>query len=298
MTIKNFKDHFAGELTHLYPTTEVQSFFSILMEEYLQLQRIDLVMQPDFEIPLDILTELNQVVTRLKQEEPIQYILGKTEFYGLPFYVNENVLIPRPETEELVDFVVHEVIKLQSRKVAESQSLRVSESVRILDIGTGSGCIPIALKKQLPSAEVSAMDVSESALKVAQKNAELNQVDINFIQKDILNTTHLDQNYDLIVSNPPYVRELEKTEMQSNVLNYEPELALFVDNHDPLIFYRKIAQLAKQYLSENGMLFFEINEYLGNETVQLLQSLDFTNIELRKDLFGKDRMIRASFSYI
>jgi release factor glutamine methyltransferase len=285
VNIKKFRDYFFAELLEIYPDTEVQSFFAIVIDEHLGLQRIDLITRPDFEIPRDTLSELNKVVDRLKLEEPIQHILGKTEFYGLPFYVNEHVLIPRPETEELIEWILNEVSKFESFKV--------STSFKILDIGTGSACIPIVLKKQLPSAEISAIDISEAALEVAQKNAKLNEVDINLIQRDILNTTHLDEKYDIIVSNPPYVRELEKAEMQNNVLNYEPELALFVEDHDPLTFYRKIAQLAKEHLKENGVLFFEINQYLGSETVELLQSLGFNNVELRKDLFGKDRMIRA-----
>jgi release factor glutamine methyltransferase len=306
MRLVEFKNYFQNQLSEIYPDTEIQSFLSIVLEEYLALQRIDLVTRPEFEIASDVLLKLNEVVERLKQEEPIQHIIGQTEFFGLPFYVNENVLIPRPETEELVEFIIQEVSKFQSRKVAESThsvisnkthsviSSEVEKSLSFLDIGTGSGCIPISLKKHLSSVEISAIDVSEGALEVAKKNAKLNKVAIHFIQKDILNSSHLDKKYDVIVSNPPYVRELEKAEMQNNVLEHEPELALFVTDNDPLIFYRKIAELAKDHLKENGMLFFEINQYLGQEMIELLESLGFTNIELRKDLFGKDRMISAS----
>lgn len=285
MTLRNFQQLFQTELSGIYPSTEIGSFFSMVIEEYLELQRIDLVTRPDFEVSSEKLMILQEVIDRLKQEEPIQYIIGQTEFYGLPFYVNEHVLIPRPETEELVEFIVQEVSK--------SRSLEISKS-KILDIGTGSGCIPIALKKQLPFADISAIDVSKNALDVAKKNAKLNEVDIHFIQKDILNTSELDEKYDIIVSNPPYVRELEKDEMNTNVLQHEPELALFVEDHDPLIFYRKIAQLAKAHLKEDGVLFFEINQYLGKEMLELLRLFGFQEVLLKQDLFGNDRMIKAS----
>lgn len=294
MTLTNFKDFFTTELSTIYPETEIQSFFSIVLDEYLGLQRIDLITNPSFEITDERLSLLKQTIERLKKEEPIQYIIGKIEFYGLPFHVNSDVLIPRPETEELVEWVLLEVAEAQSSKVSEVQSHKGAEALKILDIGTGSGCIPITLKKHLPSATISAMDISEKALKVAQRNTELNQVDIQFIEKNILETEQLDQQYDVIVSNPPYVRELEKAEMKNNVLNNEPELALFVEDHDPLIFYRKIAGLAKEYLNENGILFFEINQYLGKEMLEMLRLFGYKNVLLKKDLFGNDRMIKAS----
>jgi release factor glutamine methyltransferase len=212
----------------------------------------------------------------------------------LPFLVNENVLIPRPETEELVEIILKE----------EARGNRQEAIVRILDIGTGSGCIPIALKKNLPNAEVYAIDVSEKALATAKKNAEINKVEVSFINIDILKINDLAElptsnfqlptQFDIIVSNPPYVRNLEKAEIKPNVLEYEPHLALFVEDTDALLFYRKIADLAKENLSENGMLFFEINQYLGKETVELLENLGFKNIELKKDIYGNDRMIRST----
>ncbi|MCL4140592.1 UNVERIFIED_CONTAM: hypothetical protein GTU68_019375 [Idotea baltica] len=249
------------------------------MEEKLSLQRIDTVLQPDFIITDDLLSTFKNIINRLQKEEPIQYILGNTAFYGLPFLVNENTLIPRPETEELVEWVLKEDEK----------------SLKILDIGTGSGCIPISLAKNLKNASISAIDISTEALEVAKQNAALNNVAIHFIEMDILKTTSLNvKNFDIIVSNPPYVRELEKVEIKNNVLQNEPHLALFVDDENPLLFYKKIADLAKQHLSKNGLLFFEINQYLGKETVEMLHQKGFQSLELKKDLFGNDRMIKAS----
>ncbi|WP_394758076.1 peptide chain release factor N(5)-glutamine methyltransferase, partial [Flavobacterium sp.] len=205
-----------------------------------------------------------------------------TEFFSLPFYVNENTLIPRPETEELVDWI------LSNNRINES-----TNQIKILDIGTGSGCIAISLAKNLPNANVHAIDVSEKALATAKKNAERNNVTITFIEKNILETEDLLNTFDIIVSNPPYVRNLEKKEIHKNVLEYEPHLALFVEDNDALLFYRKIAELATKNLSENGQLYFEINQYLGKEMVELLEKYNFKNIELKKDIYGNDRMIRC-----
>ena len=224
------------------------------------------------------------------KEKPIQYITGEAWFYGLRFEVNENTLIPRPETEELVEWII------------ESQKSKVkSQKISILDIGTGSGCIPISLKKEIPNAIVSAIDVSEKALEMARKNAVDNEVEVHFILQNILEIDTLNElpisnfqfqtEFDVIVSNPPYVRNLEKQEIKKNVLDYEPHLALFVEDSDALLFYRKIAQLALTSLTPNGKLFIEINQYLGKETVELLENLGFKNIELRKDFVGNDRMI-------
>ncbi len=286
MILKAFKVFFTEQLSDIYPTTEIDSFFFILIDEHLGLQRIDTVLKPGFLISDDKLILLRTALERLKKEEPIQYITGNTEFFGLPFIVDKNTLIPRPETEELVEWILTEVTKSQSFK---------TKKVSILDIGTGSGCIPISLAKNRPNSKISAIDVSSEALIVANKNAELNNVTINFIQKNILETKKLAQQFDIIVSNPPYVRELEKVEIQNNVLNNEPHLALFVSDENPLIFYNKIAGLAKQHLTKNGLLFFEINQYLGEETVKMLKEKGFTNIELKKDVFGNDRMIKANF---
>ncbi|CAM1354938.1 peptide chain release factor N(5)-glutamine methyltransferase [Tenacibaculum ascidiaceicola] len=281
MQLKQYKSYFSEQLKSVYPQTEIDTFFFFLIEEYLELKRIDLTLRPDFEISSDKRILLDEALVRLKEEEPIQYILTKTEFYGLPFKVNQNTLIPRPETEELVEWIINEVDKNQ-------------ESLSILDIGTGTGCIPISLKKHLPKTTVSTIDVSEEALKTAKQNAVLNKVEVSFMHQDILKTEELSGEFDIIVSNPPYVRELEKVEIKNNVLKNEPHLALFVEDNNPLIFYKKIADLAKNSLTKTGLLFFEINQYLGLETVEMLKNKGFTQIELRKDLFGNDRMIKAS----
>ncbi|WP_028891981.1 peptide chain release factor N(5)-glutamine methyltransferase [Tenacibaculum sp. 47A_GOM-205m] len=286
MQLKDYRIHFTKELESIYPKREIDTFFFLLIEEYLELQRIDLTLQPALEIPSEKYGLLNTALARLKKEEPIQYILGKTEFYGYPFKVNENTLIPRPETEELVEWILNEVKELD----LENNKQKLS----ILDIGTGTGCIPISLKKELPNAKVSAIDVSEEALKIANENALLNEAEITFIHQDILKTESLPKQYDVIVSNPPYVRELEKIEIKNNVLENEPHLALFVDNDNPLIFYKKIADLAIKSLTKNGVLFFEINQYLGSETIEMLKRKGFTKVELRKDLFGNNRMIKAT----
>lgn len=294
MVIKNYKNRFLQALSSLYDEKEVESFFYLTLEKLHQKKRIDLALQPDLSMDETQLSQWETVLTELKTYKPIQYILGETEFYGLTFLVNENVLIPRPETEELVELIL-----------VESRKSKV-ESLSILDIGTGSGCIPVSLKKNLPSAEVFAIDVSPNALEVAQKNAEINGVEVNFIQTDILKVNDLKNlptsnfqlpaSFDIIVSNPPYVRNLEKAEINPNVLEFEPHLALFVEDNDALLFYRKITELAKSHLAENGKLYFEINQYLGKETVALVESYGFKNVQLIKDIYGNDRMISASYS--
>ena len=284
MILKEFKLFFNKALSAIYPKTEIDSFFFILMEEKLKLQRIDTVLKSDFLITEKNLIDLKNIIIRLQKEEPIQYIIGNTEFYGLPFLVDKNTLIPRTETEELVAWVLDEIKVLTNNKITE---------LSILDIGTGTGCIPISLAKNLTSLNISAIDISPEALLIAKQNAILNKVTIEFIELDILNAESLPQEYDIIISNPPYVRELEKEEIKNNVLENEPHLALFVADENPLIFYNKIADLAKQQLSKNGMLFFEINQYLGKETINMLVKKGFKNIQLKKDLFGNDRMIKC-----
>lgn len=276
MYIKQYKTIFQDELSSLYDEQEIESFFYLTLEQFHQKRRIDLALNPDLEMDSLQLLRWESVVAELKKQKPIQYILGKTEFYGLPFLVNENTLIPRPETEELVDLISKE---------------NQTSPVKILDIGTGSGCIAVSLAKNLPNARVSAIDVSEKALATATKNAEINQVEVNFILKNILETDDLKEQFDIIVSNPPYVRLLEKSEIKPNVLEYEPHLALFVADDDALLFYRKIAQLALKNLNQNGKLYFEINQYLGKETVELLEKLSFKSVQLMKDIYGNDRMI-------
>lgn len=287
MTLKEFKTLFTEALSNTYPQTEIDSFFFILIEEKLNLKRIDTVLNPNYLIEDTIEIELKNIITRLQKQEPIQYIIGNTEFYGYPFLVDKNTLIPRPETEELVSWILEEINKTEEIS---------NEKVSILDIGTGSGCIPISLAKEQKNSNIFAIDVSNKALEVAKKNALLNNVEISFIEQNILETISLPQRFDIIVSNPPYVRELEKAEIKQNVLNNEPHLALFVEDDNPLLFYKKIADLAKNHLLKNGVLFFEINQYLGQETVLMLKEKGFTNIILKKDYFGNDRMIKCTFN--
>ena len=292
MLLKQYKSHFFDALKNSQDEQEIESFFFILTEYLHNLKRVDVTLNPNFELSEAEVGEWNAILAQLQQEKPIQHITGEAWFYGLKFEVNENTLIPRPETEELVEWII------------ESWKSEYQKRINVLDIGTGTGCIPITLKTNLPQANVSAIDVSEMALEVARRNAELNKVEVNFIQANILevedvsklqtSNSQLPTNFDIIVSNPPYVRNLEKQEIKKNVLDYEPHLALFVEDTDALLFYRKIAQLAIKNLSPNGLLFFEINQYLGKETVELLENLGFKNIELKKDMFGNDRMIRCS----
>ncbi len=284
MKIKEYKINFINSLLPFYDEMEAESFFYLILENKHQLRRIDLALDDDKEFSEAEISNWNFILEKLKTQIPIQYILGTTHFYGSEFIVDENVLIPRPETEELVDWIVKLNTKLSKKK-----------DLKILDIGTGSGCIAISLAKNILNSAVFAVDVSEKALAVAEKNATLNKVTVTFLQKNILETNHLDQKFDIIVSNPPYVRNLEKAEIKPNVLDNEPHLALFVSDNDPLIFYKKIAELAAANLNPNGQLFFEINQYLGKETQDLLESLGLKNIELRKDIYGNDRMIACNF---
>ena len=282
MLLKQYKVHFFDALKNIQDEQEIESFFFILTEYLHNLKRVDVALNPNYEISDAAIEKWNSILVQLQQEKPIQYITGEAWFYGLQFEVNENTLIPRPETEELVEWII------------ESQKSKVQiQKLEILDIGTGTGCIPISLKTNLLQANVSAIDVSEKALEVAKRNAQSNKVEVNFIQTNILEVEDLNQHFDIIVSNPPYVRNLEKQEIKKNVLDYEPHLALFVEDTDALLFYRKIAQLALENLSPNGLLFFEINQYLGKETVELLENLGFKNIELKKDIYGNDRMIKC-----
>ena len=280
MLLKQYKTHFFDSLKNIQDEQEIESFFFILTEYLHNIKRVDVALNPNFELSEDDVEKWNAILAELQLEKPIQYITGEAWFFRLRFEVNENTLIPRPETEELVEWILSSSI--------------IHHPSSILDIGTGTGCIPISLKTNLPKANVSAIDVSEKALEVAKRNAISNKVDISFIQANILEVEDLSQYFDIIVSNPPYVRNLEKEEIKKNVLDYEPHLALFVEDTDALLFYRKIAQLALKNLTPNGLLFFEINQYLGKETIELLQNLGFKNVELKKDIYGNDRMIRCS----
>jgi release factor glutamine methyltransferase len=278
-SIKDYRSIFIEKLQPIYDTVEAESFFYLILEFKMKMNRIDLALQPDSKLMDEQLAEWDFLLQQLLQEVPIQYLLGRTHFYGLEFEVDENVLIPRPETEELVDWIVSDA------------KVQLSKELNIIDIGTGSGCIAISLSKNIPQAQVAAVDVSEKAIEIARKNAELNSVAVTFIRQNILEAEDLNMQLDIIVSNPPYVRNLEKGEIKRNVLEHEPHLALFVDDNDALLFYRKIATLAQKNLKDNGKLYFEINQYLGKETVALLEDLGFENITLRKDIYGNDRMI-------
>ncbi len=283
LNLSELKSNFKTALSEVYPSEEIQSFFNILCEKYLHLSRIEIALNSEKIISKEDVEMFQQTLLRLQNHEPIQYIIGETEFYGLTFKVNKHTLIPRSETEELVEWIL------------DNSEFRIQNS-ELLDIGTGSGCIAVSLAKNLSEAKVSALDISEEALKIAQQNAELNKVKVEFFQTDILKTKTLPRKYNAIVSNPPYVREMEKRQMQQNVLNYEPDSALYVKDEDPLLFYRVISKLAKDHLQPNGKLFFEINEYLAEELILLLKSEGFQNIEVKKDIFGKDRMIKCSLN--
>ena len=280
MLFKEFKSKFVEELSSWYDEKEAESFFYLILEQFHQKKRINLALDPAMKMDALQLLRWESVAYELKKQKPIQYILGETEFFGLRFLVNEHTLIPRPETEELVELVI---------KQNQNRS-----TFKILDIGTGSGCIAVSLAKNLPNAEVFAIDISENALATALKNAEINNVTVHFIQKNILITEDLGEQFDVIVSNPPYVRMLEKEKIQANVLEYEPHLALFVEDEDALLFYRKIALLAQKNLTKSGKLYFEINQYLGTETCNLLERMGFKEIDLLKDVYGNDRMIRST----
>ncbi|OEJ99410.1 protein-(glutamine-N5) methyltransferase, release factor-specific [Flavivirga aquatica] len=282
MKLKDIQNTFHQELDAFYAKEEVDSFFYLLIEFYYQVSRIQLAMDLNYMIANS--NFILNALELLKQQQPIQYILGETEFYGLPFKVNKSVLIPRPETEELVAWVL---------KYTENK-----EGVNILDIGTGSGCIAVSLAKKLPKAKVYALDVSREALDIAKHNANLNDVYVEFIEADVLTLSYTEfvselGQFNVIVSNPPYVREQEKKLMKDNVLDNEPHLALFVKDENPLQFYEAITQIAVNSLVNNGSLFFEINEYLGNDMIILLRDNSFSKIELKQDIFKKDRMIKG-----
>ncbi|WP_396159218.1 peptide chain release factor N(5)-glutamine methyltransferase [Flavobacterium sp.] len=296
MLLKNYKTTFHKELSSLYDEHEIDSFFYIIVEKLNGLKRIDLALNPEKVLDGIHLKKWKSIVLDLKTQKPIQYILGETEFYGAPFLVNENTLIPRPETEELVELIIKQNPKSEIPPEPKVNGAKLNSKLKILDIGTGSGCIAISLAKNISNADVFAIDVSEEALVIAKMNAAINKTDVTFLLDNILKIVDLEQQFDIIVSNPPYVRNIEKAEIKPNVLAYEPHLALFVDDMDALLFYRKIGQLAKKNLNPNGKLYFEINQYLGKETVELLEDLGFKNVELKKDIYGNDRMISAIHS--
>jgi release factor glutamine methyltransferase len=271
-------------LALLYPEQEIKSLFFIMLKSRFRMDKAFYLSHQQELLSEQQLQDSSAILSALLTGKPIQYILGETEFYGLNFRVNTSVLIPRPETEELVKWILDE---LKDRNF---------DHPFILDIGTGSGCIPIALKSVLPHANVLGLDISIEALATARNNALLNGLEVDFFQQDILQADYsfTNESFDIIVSNPPYVTIAEQSQMHQNVLDFEPHTALFVPDQDPLIFYNRISDFALKHLRKDGFLFFEINEHLGQETCQLLQTKGFQSIELKKDLFGRDRMIKAN----
>lgn len=284
--VRDCRRYYASELEKIYNSNEANALIMILLEHYFNIDRVKIAMKPELRLSESELLTLHFAVKELLKSKPIQYIIGETEFCGMRFLVEDGVLIPRPETEEMV------------KMIANSVGTRRATSVHcsILDIGTGSGCIAISLAKLLKNSTVTAVDVSEKALEIAKKNAEANDVNVNFIKDDILNPKNqelIDNQYDIIVSNPPYVCESEKSEMRANVLDYEPSTALFVPDNDPLIFYRKILEFAQKTLKPAGEIWFEINEKFGEEMKNLCFEMGFKNVEIFKDFRGKDRTLRA-----
>ncbi|MFM6953996.1 MAG: peptide chain release factor N(5)-glutamine methyltransferase [Sphingobacteriaceae bacterium] len=282
MTFSDLERYFSAELSAIYASEEAKMLCFLTVQHRLSWTKASYLLHKQEEIFEADKVYFLEVLSQLKSSKPIQYLLGETEFYGRRFRVSSAVLIPRPETEELVKWI------LESVSIANPT---------ILDIGTGSGCIPISLKKELPDAELTALDISADALALARQNADLHETEITFIEKDVLqmHASQLASSFDVVVSNPPYIAEEEKDLMKANVLAHEPYLALFVTNQDPLIFYERIATLAQEILKPGGFLFFEINERFGSEVCQLLSEKGFKRLELRCDMSGKDRMVKAQW---
>ena len=286
MNLKETKEDFVNSLKGHYELEEIESLFVYCLQRINQLKRVDFVLNSKRINSDNQQKKWNEVIARLSKGVPVQYVFGKADFYSLEFELNSYTLIPRSETEELVEWVIDKVNQTKDFKL---------NPINVLDVGTGSGCIAVSLSKYLFCAQVYAMDVCREALSVAKINAIKNQVEVNFFQEDVLTLKDLSRGvgYHVIVSNPPYVREQEKDQIHSNVKDFEPARALFVDDDDPLLFYRKIALLAKKTLVEKGMLFFEINQYLADQTINLLKQIGYNHIELKKDLKGNDRMVLA-----
>ena len=278
---RNLKDvirHIKDELTNIYPERETNSLIEIILDHVVKLKKTDLLINREQTITHQQFKKIEDITKQLKKQKPIQQILGETEFYNITLKINPHILIPRQETEELVDWIIKDA---------------PPQKINILDVGTGSGCIAIALAKNLPLASVTALDYKQEIIDIVKENAHLNDVKIRIIQSDILNEELPNETYDLIVSNPPYVRPSEREFMKRNVLDFEPYESLFVNERNPLIFYRKIIQLAGKHLLDKGLVYFEINEHLGQEMVRLMKKHNFRNICLKKDLNNKDRMIKA-----
>lgn len=263
-----------------YPDTEASAIAKAILTDVFQLSTTDLYASKDMNFSTNQAEKLEVIITRLRANEPLQYILGNCYFCGLNFHVEPGVLIPRPETAELVEWIISD------RKCSDSL-------IRILDIGTGSGCISISLAKNLPQSEVHAWDISEDAIRIASDNANRLDANVRFRQTNVLGQVPTDTMMNVIVSNPPYITEAERIGMDANVTDWEPDTALFVPNNDPLLFYERIADIGKQILTPDGTLYFEINQRFGTETVGMLRQKGYRNVELRKDLSGNDRMIKA-----
>jgi len=278
-TIHQFTTNLITELSEFYPEQEIRQFSKLMLEHLLQVSTTHLLMMNSERLSEQHVQDLERMSNQLKKHIPIQYILGETEFYGLKFEVNPNVLIPRPETEELVNWII------------KDYGVQFNN---LLDIGTGSGCIALSLKANMPETHITAWDISAKAIQTARQNATHLDLNVNFEEVDVLSHQGDHRCFDCIVSNPPYVRELEKKMMETNVLDHEPHTALFVSDTDPLIFYRTIAKLGLQMLHEKGVLFFEINEYLEKEMIEMLSQLGYTQIESRQDINGRPRMMKAN----
>lgn len=267
------------ELKDIYSVSEIDVISIFLLEKLTGMSRTQLLINKGLILNEDQKNTAMEYTNRLKDSEPLQYVLGETEFLGLTFKVNPSVLIPRPETEELVEWILEDWDNKQA--------------FSLLDIGTGSGCIPISVKHNRPNAAVYAVDLSKDALEVAMQNAKLNQTLIHFTKDDILIPTHTYQTYDVIVSNPPYIPQEEQENMDANVVDYEPKMALFVKDDDPLLFYKRIAEFAKKHLDVNGTLYFETHYQLANQVKSVLLKCGFKDVIIRKDISKNDRMIRA-----
>ncbi|MFY9310800.1 MAG: peptide chain release factor N(5)-glutamine methyltransferase [Bacteroidia bacterium] len=282
---------FREELKGLYENGEIETFISYCFEAFIGMKRAAISINANTTVSESELLKFNFAVKDLKRHKPIQYILGEADFYGMKFYVNEHVLIPRPETEELVQLISSEF----GVRSSEFGAGRLS----ILDIGTGTGCIAIALKKQIEDVDVYAIDVSQDALEVAMKNAQKNTAGVKFYKHDILDDIASfpvsDVQFDIIVSNPPYIALSEKEQMDKNVTAYEPHIALFVDDNDPLLFYRAIADFALRHLKKSGKIYFEINQKLGSETRKLLEDKGYSNVQVLSDLNTNHRIVTATF---
>lgn len=288
LKLLQYKNIILPLLEESFDSREAQNLFKYACEDYFNKRYMDL---KEYVLNDDEIEELNYAFEKLANHYPIQYLFKKAHFYGFDFYVDENVLIPRPETEELVNLI------LSDNKLNDLKTVDTMNNFSLLDFGTGSGCIPIILKKYKPEWNIYALDIAEKALQISKKNALDNTVEINFIQADILNLTSEIANlkFDVIVSNPPYIPYKEKELMSSSTVQYEPVLALFVENEQPLLFYNKIADLATKYLKNNGRLFFELNEFYADEVYQLVIDKKFEDVSIVKDLAGKKRMLSATF---